>query len=177
MGELDQSRILRGEEVFADPLVAELLDARLIGVLATLDPARTIHAIPMWYATDDGSVLFATSSRSRKVRNLRGDPRATLVLHDSRPGYEVCGASIVGTVDVVRAPAAQELIARVQGRYVATEAARDDPTTRSFLESDDVALRFTPVSAFTWDHRMSDGSRILRANGWAHPLVTTDPRG
>ena len=116
------------------------------------------------------------SSRSRKVRNLENDPRATLVLHDSRPGYEVCGASIVGSVEVVRAPGAQSLIDRVQGRYVATEAATDDPTARSFLESDDVALSFTPVSAFTWDHRAGEGSRILRSHGWARPLVTTDPR-
>jgi hypothetical protein len=121
-------------------------------------------------------VLFATSSRSRKVRNLERDPRATLVLHDSRPGYEVCGASIVGSIEVVRSPAARPLIDLVQGRYVATEALTDDPTALSFLESDDVALRFTPVSAFTWDHRASEGSRILRSHGWARPLVTTEPR-
>jgi PPOX class probable F420-dependent enzyme len=156
--------------------VAELVEARLIGVLATFDPTGSIHAIPMWYASHDGVVLFATSSRSRKVRNLETDPRATLVLHDSRSGYEVCGASIVGTVDVVRPPAAQELVDRVQGRYVATEAAADHPTALSFLRSDDVALRFAPVSAFTWDHRESEGSRILRTNDWARPLVTTEPR-
>jgi PPOX class probable F420-dependent enzyme len=176
VSELEQSRVLRDEEVLADPLVAELLGARLIGVLATFDPAGAIHAIPMWYAPHDGVVLFATSSKSRKVRNLEGDPRATLVLHDSRPGYEVCGASIVGSIEVVRSPAAQSLIDRVQGRYVATEAATDDPTALSFLESDDVALRFTPVSAFTWDHRESEGSRILRSHGWARALVTTEPR-
>ena len=176
MSELEQSRILRDEDVLSDPLVAELLGARLIGVLATFDPAGAIHAIPMWYAPHERAVLFATSSRSRKVRNLEGDPRATLVLHDSRPGYEVCGASIVGAVEVVRSPAAQELIDRVQERYVATEAATDDPTALSFLESDDVALRFTPVSAFAWDHRASEGSRILRSHGWARPLVTTEPR-
>jgi pyridoxamine 5'-phosphate oxidase-like protein len=176
VSELEQGRLLRDEEVLADPLVAELLDARLIGVLATFDPAGVIHAIPMWYAPYDGAVLLATSSRSRKVRNLGGDPRATLVLHDSRPGYEVCGASIVGSVEVVRLPDAQALIDRVQGRYVATEAATDDPTALSFLQSDDVALRFTPVSAFTWDHRASEGSRILRSHGWARPLVTTEPR-
>ena len=176
MSELDQSRVLRDEEVLADPLVAELLWARLIGVLATIDPAGAIHAIPMWYAPHGGVVLFATSSRSRKVRNLERDPRATLVLHDSRPGYEVCGASIVGSIEVVRSPAARPLIDLVQGRYVATEAVTDDPTALSFLESDDVALRFTPVSAFTWDHRASEGSRILRSHGWARPLVTTEPR-
>ena len=84
--------------------------------------------------------------------------------------------TIVGSIEVVRSPAAQSLIDRVQGRYVATEAATDDPTALSFLESDDVALRFTPVSAFTWDHRASEGSRILRSHGWARPLVTTEPR-
>lgn len=176
MGELEQSRILRDEAVLADPLVAELLTARLIGVLATFDPTGVIHAIPMWYAPLGDAVLFATSSRSRKVRNLEGDARATLVLHDSRPGYEVCGASIAGSVEVVRSPAAQELIHRVQDRYVATEAAAEDPTALSLLASDDVALRLTPSSAFTWDHRGSEGSRILRSHDWARPLVTTEPR-
>src|SRR5262245_65042734 len=114
MSELEQGRVLRGEAVLADPLVSELVEARLIGVLATFDSAGAIHAIPMWYAPHDGAVLFATSSRSRKVRNLEEDPRATLVLHDSRPGYEVCGASIVGAIEVVRSPAAQSLIDRVQ---------------------------------------------------------------
>ena len=176
MSELEQSRVLRGDAVLRDPLVSELVEARLIGVLATFDPAGVIHAIPMWYAPYDDAVLFATSSRSRKVRNLVDDPRATLVLHDSRPGYEVCGASIVGAIEVVRPPDAQELIHRVQSRYVAIELASDDPTALSFLESDDVALRLTPSSAFTWDHRPSEGSRILRARGWARPLVTTEPR-
>jgi hypothetical protein len=176
VSELEQSRVLRGEAVLADELVGELLDARLIGVLATFDSARVIHAIPMWYASDDGAVLLATSSRSRKVTNLERDPTATLVLHDSRPGYEVCGASIVGSIDIIRAPAARELIDRVHARYVVTEAATGDPTALSFLESDDIALRFRPVSAFTWDHRASEGSRILRRHGWALPLVTTAPR-
>jgi hypothetical protein len=176
VSELEQGNVLRGDGVLADPFISELVDARLIGVLATFDSAGVIHAMPMWYARYDDAVLFATSSSSRKVRNLELDPRATLVLHDSRPGYEVCGASIVGSIEVVRAPVAQPLIDRVQGRYVATEAAVDDPTALSFLESDDVALRFIPASAFTWDHRSSEGSRILRANGWARPLVTTEPR-
>jgi nitroimidazol reductase NimA-like FMN-containing flavoprotein (pyridoxamine 5'-phosphate oxidase superfamily) len=176
VSELEESKVLRGDAVLADPLVSELVGARLVGVLATFDPARVIHAVPMWYAPHDGTVLFATSSSSRKVRNLARDSRATLLLHDSRPGYEVCGASIVGTIEVVHAPEARELIDLVQGRYVAVEAAVDDPTALSFLQSDDVALRLTPSSAFTWDHRASEGSRILRAHGWARPLVTTDPR-
>ena len=79
---------LHGEDVLVDPLVQELLAERLIAVVATLEPDGSIHSVPMWVAPSDGAILLATGSRSRKVRNLERDPRATLVLHDSRPGAE-----------------------------------------------------------------------------------------
>jgi PPOX class probable F420-dependent enzyme len=159
----------------SDPLVRELLAARLVGVLATLRPEGTIDAVPVWYAAREGSVILATSSRSRKVRNLEAHPRATLVLHDSRPGYEVCGASIAGTVEIVRPPRAQALVDLVHERYLLSEAARD-PTVEAFLASDDVALLLTPAASVTWDERASEAAEIVRARGWALPLVPTEPR-
>jgi len=161
--------------VLADGLVRELLGARLIGVFATFDPAQGIHAVPMWYAAAEEGILLATGSRSRKARNLAVDPRATLVVHDSRPGYEVCGVSIAGTIEVVRGPEARPFVDRVHGRYVA-EGADEDPAVRAFLVSDDVALRLRPIAALTWDERQSEASAALRARGEALPLVTTDPR-
>ena len=158
----------------SDPLVRELLAARLVGVLATLRPDGVVDAVPMWYALDGDAVVLATGSRSRKVRNLEADPRATLVLHDSRPGYEVCGASIVGTVEIVRASAARPLVELVHWRYLAAESA-DDASVRAFLDSDDVALRLTPSASVTWDERGSEAAEIVRARGWALPLVSTEP--
>ncbi len=159
----------------SDPLVQELLAARLIGVLATVRPDGAIHAVPMWYSALDDAVILATSSRSRKVRNLEADPRATLVLHDSRPGYEVCGASIAGAVEIVRPPAAQALVGHVHERYLAVEAS-SDARVAAYLESDDVALRLTPTASVTWDERGSEASRVVRERGWAHLLVATEPR-
>ena len=169
------SRRLVDDAVLADDLVRYLLEARLIGVLATRDDATAIHAVPMWYAPDDACVLLATGSRSRKVRNLERDPWATLVLHDSRPGFEVCGASISGKVEITRGSAAVGLIGRVHARYVAA-GADEDPVVCEFLSSDDVALRLRPSTALTWDERASPANAALRARGGALPLVTTDPR-
>jgi len=166
---------LEGDAVLNDALVQELLEARLIGVLATLDPARSIHAVPMWYARHEDCVLLATGSRSRKVRNLESDERATLVVHDSRPGYEVCGASIAGRIEMVRGVEALDLVQRVHARYIAG-GADENPAVREFLASDDVALRLRPATALTWDERGSPASEALRARGGALPLVTTDPR-
>lgn len=168
------SRRLVGD-VLADPLVRELLDARLIAVLATFDREWAIHAVPMWYAAAEDAIVLATSSRSRKLRNLQRDPRATLVLHDSRPGFEVCGASIAGTVEIVATASALPLVEFVHSRYVTAEGAAD-PAAADFLGSDDVALRFRPASAMTWDERDSDASAALRRRDGAVPLASTEPR-
>jgi PPOX class probable F420-dependent enzyme len=169
------SRDQDAHATLSDPLIRELLAARLVGVLATLRPDGVVDAVPMWYAQHGGSVVFATGSRSRKVCNLEADPRATLVLHDSRPGYEVCGASIAGTVEVVRAAAARPLVELVHWRYLAAESA-DDASVHVFLDSDDIALRLTPTASVTWDERGSEAAEVVRARGWGLPLVSTEPR-
>jgi hypothetical protein len=168
------SRTLRGQAILSDPLVQELLAAPLVAVLATLDPSG-IHAVAIWYAAYRHEVILASGSRSRKVRNLERDSRATLVLHDSRPGFEVCGASLRGRTEVVRLPEARELVDLVHRRYV-DETAETDPDVAEFLESDDVALRFRPESAITWDERGSPASARLRELGGARPLLPTSPR-
>jgi PPOX class probable F420-dependent enzyme len=168
------SRNLLGVGVLDDPLVRDLLSARVVCVLATFDDGR-IHAVPMWFAPNGDDVLLASASGSRKVRNLERDARATLVVHDSRAGFEVCGASIAGAIDVVRGRRARPLVGRVHRRYV-TERGEQLPVVREFLDSDDVASRFRPESALTWDERASDANEVLRSSGAALPLRPTHPR-
>jgi PPOX class probable F420-dependent enzyme len=168
------SSYLQGSDVLEDMLVRELLASPLIGVFATFDDDR-IHAVPMWFARDGGRVCLATGSRSRKVRNLSRDARATLVIHDSRPGFEVCGVSLSGRAEVVTGEDARRIVDHVHRRYV-TPAGEGHESVREFLDSDDVAIRFTPEAALTWDERPSPASAALRESGGAVPLVPTDPR-
>jgi nitroimidazol reductase NimA-like FMN-containing flavoprotein (pyridoxamine 5'-phosphate oxidase superfamily) len=155
-------------------LVRELVGARLVCVLATFD-VESIHAVPMWVAQDGDTIALASASTSRKVRNLERDQRATLVLHDSRPGFEVCGVSMTGTVEVVRGQEARHLIELVHRRYVSDVGAKI-PSVDEFLRSDDTALRFAPLEARTWDERESSACEALRASGAAHLLEPTTPR-
>ena len=170
----DASRRLAGEAVLADALVRELLAKRLVAVLATLDEDGSPHVVPIWFAAGQGAVIFATSSRSRKVRNLERDARATLCLHDSRPGAEVCGASIRGRVELVRRPAAVELVDLVHRRYL-TEVGAALPEVRAFLAYDDVALVLRPESAWTWDERGNPATAALLRAGGALLLEPTTP--
>jgi PPOX class probable F420-dependent enzyme len=170
------SSALHGAGVLADPLVAELVVQPLVAVLATHEPDGSIHAVPLWFAPGDGDdLLLATGAASRKVENLRRDPRATLTLHDSRPGCEVCGACLMGEAAVVDGEVARALVERVHERYVST-AGLELPEVVRFLASDDAAVRFRPVRAFTWDQRETAASLALRAAEAALPLVPTSPR-
>jgi hypothetical protein len=174
-GPTSSSRLSGAAAIFVDPLVRELLASRLIAVLATQDPAGVIHAMPMWFTADDDAVWLATGSRSRKVANLGRESRATLVVHDSRSGFEVCGVTIAGRVELMQGEAARGSIALVHRLYV-TSSAEENRLVREFLDSDDVALRFRPESAWTWDERGSRGAEELRAIGGALPLLPTTPR-
>jgi len=165
------SRRLRGPEILRDALVHELLAKRLVAVLSTLEPDGSVHAVALWYAATDEGVVLATGSSSRKVRNLERDARATVTLHDSRPGFEVCGAAIAGRVELVRGTEAAALVELVHRRYV-TAVGGALPA----LASDDVALMLSPEWAFTWDERGSAAAAALRETGAALPLEPTSPR-
>jgi PPOX class probable F420-dependent enzyme len=169
------SRLLEGAAVLADPLVRELLALRLVAVLGTVGGDALPHVTPVWFADDGDAIAMATASTSRKIRNVERDPRAALVLHDSRPGFEVCGVSMTGRVTVVTGAEAAPLVERVHARYVDAEAARL-PEVAGFLASDDVALRFVPERAWTWDQRGTAANRALRSSGGALPLEPTSAR-
>ena len=125
--------------------------------------------------TDANLRTLANKTWNLEPENLERDPRATLVVHDSRPGFEVCGVSIAGRIEILRGQSAEAPIERVHRRYVAKHAEQNE-AVRDFLASDDVALRLGPVSAWIWDERASDASQVLRELGGAHPLTSTLPR-
>ena len=86
------------------------------------------------------------------------------MLHDSRPGAEVCGASLRGRVEIVRGSDASALVQLVHLRYV-TPVGLELPEVREFLAFDDVALVFRPDAAWTWDERDNPAAARLRASG------------
>lgn len=152
----------------------ELLGKRLVATLSTIERDGVPHAVAVWIAATDGALVVSTGSGSHKARNVERDPRATVTLHDSRPGFEVCGASIVCAAEIVRGAAAVPLVERVHRRYLTSEG-ETLPEVAQFAASDDVTLLLRPLRAFTWDERASAATAALRVGGGALPLEPTTP--
>ncbi len=151
------------------PVAQEVLALRLIATLATCSEDGALHAVPMWFRWDGTSVLIPTSGRTRKIRNLRRTPRATVMVDQCRGGMEIRGVMLVGTAEITEGAEARQLNRSIHLRYVMAEGL-DLPEVRRYLDTDDVTIRMRPDRVVTWDLTESPASRALARAGLALPL-------
>jgi PPOX class probable F420-dependent enzyme len=151
-------------------LVREILESRLIANLATSNHDGSIHIVPMWFLWDGDAVLIPTHERTRKARNVQRNPRATVMIDDSKGGFDLRGVTAVCDAQVVRAPISLELNRRIHLKYV-TEHGLELEAVGNYLETDDVTLRLRPVEVSSWDLRNTDQGRALLETRAFHPLV------
>jgi len=57
------------------------------GKLATVRPDGRPHVQPVWFVLDGDDLIFMTGAKTVKGRNLRRDPRASLVVDDEAPPF------------------------------------------------------------------------------------------
>jgi PPOX class probable F420-dependent enzyme len=155
-----------------DPLVRELLEATLIANLATLEEDGSVHLVAMWFLWDGESILIPTSARTRKAKNLRRDPRVTVMIDDSKGGFDLRGVTIVGDAELVEPPAALALNRSIHEKYVTT-AGLELPPVRRYLATDDVTIRVRPRALSSWNLRDTEQAQALAASGAFHALEPT----
>jgi PPOX class probable F420-dependent enzyme len=158
---------------FADALVRELLDARHISSLATENPDGSIHMVAVWYWFDGTHVFVATSSRSRKARNLQSNSRVALMI-DARDPAASCGITLTGTAQILTAELSHKNNAQIHRKYLSETALTDASVGPVFAAWDDVTIQITPVSVIAWDMRQADrqffGGALERNPAYLLPL-------
>ena len=124
------------------------LGERRYAVLATHDPEGGIHLTPIWFIFEDDRFYFASSSESRKVKNVERSVSASVVGDARLPGQERWAAAW-GQIEILRDDEAQSINARIRRRYLAPEAL-DGPIESALVASDNVTLRLTPARWRSW---------------------------
>lgn len=162
----------RGEErdLLTEPLASELLAAPLIANLATLNSNGSIHLVAMWFLWHDGAVLIPTSHSTRKARNIARDSRATVMIDDSRGGFDLRGITLFGRAELVDGEEARDLNHRIHGKYVQDAGLALEPVAQ-YLAGDDVTVRFHPERVSSWDLRSTPQGRALAETGLHRALA------
>jgi len=139
----------------ADTLVRQLLDGRYIASLATENPDGSIHMVAVWYWFDGACIFVATSARSRKARNLRSNPKVSIMI-DARDPAASCGTNIAGTAQILTGDSSRRWNMGIHRKYLSEPALADPRVGPVFASWDDVTIQITPTSVIAWDMRQAD---------------------
>jgi nitroimidazol reductase NimA-like FMN-containing flavoprotein (pyridoxamine 5'-phosphate oxidase superfamily) len=153
----------RGLIKMSDQEVRNYLDAAKTMILTSNGSGGFPHPMPMWFAIDpDGTVRMTTFRASQKVKNLKRDPRVSLLVESGEEYSELMGvvlyghARLVDDIDVVT----QTLIAcSTRGQPPLTPEAREGMgKVMAKTAAKRVGILIKPERVVSWDHRKLGGT-------------------
>jgi PPOX class probable F420-dependent enzyme len=130
------------------------LEEPLVAVLATLRKDGTALLSPVWHEWRDGGFNVWTGADDVKARHLRRDPRASIIVAESR--HPLRGVEVRCVARIVEEDAVETAI-RIAARYIGPEKGA------AYVRSgggDDVILRFEPGDLRVWDFTDEDESMV-----------------
>ena len=111
-----------------------------------------IHLVPMCPVFDEGVFYMATHAKTRKVRNLRRDSHATLLLDQySEDWMRNVGIMVTGTAEVL--DTGPEF---ARGKAVLEAKFQQYMTMFPIAYGESVVIRFQPTRAVTWDYALGE---------------------
>jgi uncharacterized protein YhbP (UPF0306 family) len=142
-----------------DPTLQELLRGRYIATLGTENADGTIHLTAVWYLFEEGNLFIATSSKSRKARNIVARAKASLMVDVRKPGAER-GVAAAAKAELVSGDQSREINQRIHSRYMSADAMSDPHIGPVFASFDDVTIRLKPISWTAWDMAVLDAQAL-----------------
>ncbi|MEV7547783.1 PPOX class F420-dependent oxidoreductase [Streptomyces sp. NPDC089915] len=117
----------------------ELLDSPVFVNIATIQPDGSPQVSPVWVKRDGNDVLISTTVGRRKEKNIRQDPRVTVLLQPFDAPYTY--AEIRGTA-ALTTEGGQELIDELSVKYTGKKYREFNPS--SVDDAPRVVVRITP---------------------------------
>jgi general stress protein 26 len=156
-----------------DPGLHELLQRRLIATLGTENADGSIHLTAVWFLFEENSFYVATSSKTKKARNILAKQKASLMVDMRNPGTER-GLTVACKAELLSDDRSKQLNRLIHSRYLSAAAMADPQIEPVFASFDDVTIQLTPESSFTWDMATLDaqafGGRLGGTPGYLLPL-------
>lgn len=134
------------------PWVAEFLAQPHLARLATCDPITLQpHVVPVWYEWDGENAWISSFRSTRKINELKRNPRASLIIDIGRPGEPQKAVLLEGSVELISDPA--QGVARgqrVYSRYLGEEGALAAEPQSWLHDPQHLLIKLTPQRAYAW---------------------------
>lgn len=150
--------------------IDKILSMTLIANLATLGKDNSIHIVPMWFIRIGNDICIPTSRHTRKYKNLRTRPHASVMIDISRAGLDLKGVLIRGSVEMVEGEEARKINHQIHLKYVTSKGLRDPDVTSYLTKGDDVTVKVHIDHLINWNLADSNAGKALRVTGRSRPL-------
>jgi general stress protein 26 len=140
---------------------AVLLGSERVAIVTSNGPRGWPHSMPMWFTVRDGVIWVWTYAKSQKVKNLKRDPKATVLIETGVEYTELRGIMVESEAVIHRDPAlvaefGKDLTIRYSEGIDSVEG--DAAATLEAQATKRVAISFPPVRVRSWDHRKLGGT-------------------
>ena len=125
--------------------LGDLLERPLVAVLATLRADGSVLLSPVWHEWRDGAFRVWVGKQDVKVRHVRRDPRASIVVAESTPPLR--GIEVRGSPELIEEGALEAAVA-IASRYIGPERAEAYVGSAG---SDSLIARIAPGDLRVWD--------------------------
>ncbi|MFF4498271.1 PPOX class F420-dependent oxidoreductase [Streptomyces sp. NPDC001272] len=124
---------------FSDDLKRLLDEAPVFATVATVQPDGSPQLSVVWVARDEDDLLISTTVGRRKEKNLRRDPRVSVMINPHNAPYTY--AEVRGTATLTT-EGGQELIDTLSRKYTGKDYSDFNPAAKDDAER--VVVRITP---------------------------------
>jgi nitroimidazol reductase NimA-like FMN-containing flavoprotein (pyridoxamine 5'-phosphate oxidase superfamily) len=147
----------------SDEEVRSFLEGSKTIILNSNGPGGYPHPMPMWFGLDpDGSVRMTTFRASQKVKNLRRDPRVSLLAESGEEYGELMGVVLYGQARLIDdlEVVTQTLVAVTTRGQPALDAAAREGMKKVVAKTaaKRICILVTPERVVSWDHRKLGGT-------------------
>ncbi len=129
----------------------ELAGKPLVAKIATTSAKGEVRISPVWFGSQDGSFVMNTFEDSGLVRNLKGNPKCSLLIDTTEFPY--IGVHYWGTATVEGPENDAEGMGTLYAGYVGSEEAATEYAKQLIGWGKRVYVRFRPERSTTWDFR------------------------
>jgi PPOX class probable F420-dependent enzyme len=152
----------RGLIQMSDDEVRAFLSASKTIILTSIGPGGYPHPMPMWFGLDpDGTVRMTTFRASQKVKNLKRDPRVSLLAEAGEEYAQLIGVVLYGRAELIDdLDVVTQTLISVSTRGAPLEPAAREGMAKAVAKTaaKRVCIRVEPERVVSWDHRKLGGT-------------------
>ena len=135
----------------SDEGLKELLSQPLVAKLATQSSKGELRISPMWFKAENGSIVLNTWEDTGPVKNLKGNPKCSILIDTTDFPYQ--GVHFWGTATVEGPENDAGGMAKMFAPYRDGEEAATEYAKQLIGWGKRVYIRFSPARKTTWDFR------------------------